>query len=100
MATQSNQYAFPEALLQQPRCIVALAGLDVRNNAVHRMVWEMFTVAARSGERKPVSYKHVRADYLYPKRSSEVNQERRGSTVLLFYYRPLLFLLYLSHSTG
>lgn len=72
MAARSNQYAFPDALLQAPRCFVALAGLDVRNNAVHRVVWDMFTTSARSGEKKPVTYKHVRADYLYPKRKSEV----------------------------
>ena len=73
MAFSSNQYAFPEALLQQPRCLVALAGLDVKNNAIHRVVWEMFTTGSRGGDKKPaVAYKHVRADYLYPKRANDV----------------------------
>ena len=33
-------YKFPEALLRTPCCLIALSGLDVRNNAVHRLVWE------------------------------------------------------------
>lgn len=74
MAASENLYAFPEALLQQSRCLVSLVGLDIKNNAVHRMIWEMFTVAARSGEKKPMAYKHVRADYLYPKRSVNVSK--------------------------
>lgn len=58
---------FPEALTRSPRCFIALSGLDVLNNAVHRAVWDEFTTGGRRTERKPILYKNVPADHLYPK---------------------------------
>lgn len=60
-------FKFPEALAKAPRCFIALSGLDIKNNAVHRAVWDEFTTGARRAERKPVLYKDVPADHLYPK---------------------------------
>lgn len=60
-------FKFPEALTKAPRCFIALSGLDIKNNAVHRAVWDEFTTGARRAERKPVLYKDVPADHLYPK---------------------------------
>ena len=58
-------YKFPEALLKTPRCLIALSGLDVRNNAVHRLVWDEFTAGSRRADRKPIQYKHFPANHVY-----------------------------------
>ena len=58
-------YKFPDALLKSPRCLIALSGLDARNNAVHRMVWDEFTTGSRRAERKPILYKHFPANHIY-----------------------------------
>ena len=60
-------YKFPEVLLRPPRCLIALSGLDVTNNAVHRLVWEEFSSGARRTDRKPILFKNFPANYLYPK---------------------------------
>ena len=77
VATNSNStgsgapgYKFPEALLKTPRCLIALSGLDVRNNAVHRMVWDEFTTGSRRVERKPILYKLFPANHVYATSSS------------------------------
>lgn len=62
-----SDISFPEALLQPAKCLVTLTGLDIRNNAVHMAIWDLFK-AGRRGERKPVSYRNVTADHLYPKK--------------------------------
>ena len=36
--------AFPEELITRPLGYVALTGLDVVNNAMHKAVWGTFTV--------------------------------------------------------
>lgn len=63
---------FPEELLLPPRCLIAISGLDVRNNAVHRAVWDEFTSGGRRTERKPVVYRNMPPDHLYPKASDPV----------------------------
>lgn len=60
-------FKLPEALTKSPKCFVALSGLDTKNNAVHRAVWDEFTSGGRRMERKPVLYKDIPADHLYPK---------------------------------
>ncbi len=65
-----SSYKFPEALLTRPRCLVGLSGLDTINNAIHRLVWEEFT--KQRPDKKPISYKNVPADHLYPKSSENV----------------------------
>ena len=72
MSAGSNS-KFPEALIKVPRCFIALSGLDVKLNAVHRTVWEEFTTGGRRAERKPVIYKDIPADHLYPKCSGSVS---------------------------
>ena len=72
---------FPEELLRSPRCLIALSGLDTRNNAVHRAVWDEFTSGGRRSERKPVFYCSFPADHLYPKASVRVRLRRRGEYV-------------------
>ncbi len=61
---------FPEALTRTPKCFVALSGLDTRNNAVHRAVFDEFRAGGRRAERKPVVYRDVPANHLYPKCST------------------------------
>jgi len=66
-SSSGPSFKFPEALTKAPRCFIALSGLDVLNNAVHRAVWDEFTTGSRRSERKPILYKNVPADNLYPK---------------------------------
>ena len=79
----SVDYKLPEALTTVPRCLVALSGLDTKNNAVHRAVWDEFTTGGRRNDRKPILYKNFAANHLYPK-SSE--------TVSLLYYEHIHYL--------
>ncbi len=65
--TVSVDFSIPEGIVRPPMCLVALTGLDTRNNAVHMAIWDLFK-AARRGERKSVKYVGVNADHLYPKR--------------------------------
>ena len=62
---------FPDELLHAPRCLIAISGLDVRNNAVHRAVWDEFTSGGRRNERKQVQYRNMPPDHLYPKASAD-----------------------------
>ena len=66
------EYKFPEVLLRSPRCLIALSGLDVTNNAIHRLVWEEFS-SGRRVDRKPILFKNFPADHLYPKFGTNVS---------------------------
>ena len=70
-------FKFPEALLKSPKCFIALSGLDTRNNAVHRAVFDEFCSGGRRAERKPVVYKNFPADHLYPKCCENVRNSLR-----------------------
>lgn len=61
------EYKFPEVLLRRPRCLVALSGLDITNNAIHRLVWEEFSAGFKRPDRKPILFKNFPANHLYPK---------------------------------
>lgn len=67
------EYKFPEVLLRSPRCLIALSGLDITNNAIHRLVWEEFSSGRRT-DRKPILFKNVAADHLYPKCRTNVRE--------------------------
>lgn len=66
------EYKFPEVLLRSPRCLIALSGLDVLNNAIHRLVWDEFSSGRRT-DRKPILFKNFPADHLYPKCGADVS---------------------------
>ena len=74
---------FPEELLQSPRCLIAISGLDVRNNAVHRAVWDEFTSGGRRSERKSVLYLDMPPDHLYPRASDPVRVRVRTESSAL-----------------
>lgn len=61
------EYKFPEVLLRSPRCLIAISGLDITNNAIHRLVWEEFSSGTRRTDRKPILFKNFQANHLYPK---------------------------------
>lgn len=63
---------FPQAITQNPRCLIAFAGLDTRNNAVHKNVWTEFTAGKRA-TRKPIEYIDIQPDHCFPKRSDNVS---------------------------
>ena len=59
---------FPQAITQNSRCVVAFAGLDIKNNAVHKNVWTEFTAGKRA-TRNMIEYIDVQPDHCFPKRS-------------------------------
>ncbi len=63
----SPDYKFPEVLQRTPRCLIALSGLDVTNNAVHRLVWDEFSSGIKRADRKQILFKSIPANHIYPK---------------------------------
>lgn len=66
-------YRFPEVFLRPPLCLIALSGLDVTNNAVHRQVWDEFSSGIRRADRRPILFKNFPANHLYPKCGPDVS---------------------------
>ncbi|XP_061690008.1 trafficking protein particle complex subunit 11 isoform X2 [Syngnathoides biaculeatus] len=60
------QCELPSELCCRPMAFVALTGLDVVYNAVHRAVWDVFS-ANRRTDRVPISFKILPGDHEYPK---------------------------------
>lgn len=57
---------FPEELVSNPLGYVALTGLDVQHNAMHRSIWDTFTVNRRQD--KVLNIKLLPGDADFPKR--------------------------------
>ncbi|XP_077387667.1 trafficking protein particle complex subunit 11 [Festucalex cinctus] len=60
------QWELPAELCCRPMAFVALTGLDVVYNAVHRAIWDVFS-ANRRADRVPISFKILPGDHEYPK---------------------------------
>ncbi|MEQ2213203.1 Trafficking protein particle complex subunit 11, partial [Xenoophorus captivus] len=61
-----SQWEHPPELCCRPMAFVALTGLDVVYNAVHRAIWDAFC-ANRRADRVPISFKVLPGDHEYPK---------------------------------
>ncbi|XP_046870034.1 trafficking protein particle complex subunit 11 [Hypomesus transpacificus] len=61
-----TQWDLPPELCCRPMAFVALTGLDVVYNAVHRAIWDAFC-ANRRADRVPISFKVLPGDHEYPK---------------------------------
>ncbi|KAL7858534.1 hypothetical protein AOLI_G00186360 [Acnodon oligacanthus] len=61
-----TQWDLPPELCCRPMAFVALTGLDVIYNAVHRAIWDAFC-ANRRADRVPISFKVLPGDHEYPK---------------------------------
>lgn len=61
----------PTELTCRPTGLVALTGLDVTYNAVHRAIWDSFS-ANRRPDRVPLNFKILPGDHEYPKCRSKV----------------------------
>lgn len=61
-----SQWELPPELCCRPMAFVALTGLDVVYNAVHRAIWDAFC-ANRRADRVPISFKVLPGDNEYPK---------------------------------
>uniref|UniRef100_A0A671MZY7 Trafficking protein particle complex subunit 11 n=1 Tax=Sinocyclocheilus anshuiensis TaxID=1608454 RepID=A0A671MZY7_9TELE len=60
------QWDLPPELCCRPMAFVALTGLDVVYNAIHRAIWDAFC-ANRRADRVPISFKVIPGDHEYPK---------------------------------
>ncbi|KAM8907986.1 trafficking protein particle complex subunit 11 isoform 1-T1 [Spinachia spinachia] len=61
-----SQWELPPELCCRPMAFVALTGLDMVYNAVHRAIWDAFC-ANRRADRVPISFKVLPGDHEYPK---------------------------------
>ncbi|RXM30934.1 Trafficking protein particle complex subunit 11 [Acipenser ruthenus] len=61
-----TQWDLPPELCCRPMAFVALTGLDMVYNAVHRAIWDAFC-ANRRADRVPISFKVLPGDHEYPK---------------------------------
>ncbi|XP_055488023.1 trafficking protein particle complex subunit 11 isoform X2 [Leucoraja erinacea] len=61
-----THWDFPLELCCRPMAFVALTGLDVTYNAIHRAIWDAFC-ANRRADRVPISFKVLAGDHEYPK---------------------------------
>lgn len=59
----------PKELLIVPTPLVALTGLDVKHNVIHKEIWDKFY--ARHGQK--FRYKLVDGDFEYPKCKPDVS---------------------------
>lgn len=74
-----SQWELPPELCCRPMAFVALTGLDVVYNAVHRAIWDAFCVNRRA-DRVPISFKVLPGDHEYPKCRTKVRCMRSVST--------------------
>lgn len=70
-----SQWELPPELCCRPMAFVALTGLDVVYNAVHRAIWDAFC-ANRRADRVPISFKVLPGDHEYPKCRTKVSAGR------------------------
>lgn len=68
------QWDLPPELCCRPMAFVALTGLDVVYNAIHRAIWDAFC-ANRRADRVPISFKVLPGDHEYPKCRTKVRQK-------------------------
>lgn len=71
-----SQWELPPELCCRPMAFVALTGLDVLYNAVHRAIWDAFC-ANRRADRVPISFKVLPGDQEYPKCRTKVREGLR-----------------------
>lgn len=72
------QWDLPPELCCRPMAFVALTGLDVVYNAIHRAIWDAFC-ANRRADRVPISFKVLPGDHEYPKCRTKVRQKTYGT---------------------
>lgn len=72
-----SQWELPPELCCRPMAFVALTGLDVVYNAVHRAIWDAFC-ANRRADRVPISFKVLPGDHEYPKCRTKVSCSLRN----------------------
>lgn len=75
-----SQWELPPELCCRPMAFVALTGLDVVYNAVHRAIWDAFC-ANRRADRVPISFKVLPGDHEYPKCRTKVSSGWRDLEV-------------------
>lgn len=73
--TAGSQWELPPELCCRPMAFVALTGLDVVYNAVHRAIWDAFC-ANRRADRVPISFKVLPGDHEYPKCRTKVRSDK------------------------
>ena len=60
----------PQELLVKPVGFVAVAGLDIVNNAVHKAIWDAFNASRR--QEKALNISIIAGDYECPRRRQKV----------------------------
>ena len=64
----AEHFKLPTEVIQPARAFVGLVGLNHVQNAVHRTIWDAFTVS-RKQDRLLISFKSFEGNHEYPKYS-------------------------------
>ena len=80
----AEHFKLPAEVVQPARAFVGLVGLNHVQNAIHRTIWDSFTVSRRQ-DRLLISFKAFEGNHEYPKANPR-------EPVTLFLYLSYLFV--------
>ena len=81
---------FPDELITKPLGFVALVGLEVNHNAMHRSIWDTFTVNRR--QEKVLNIQLLPGDAEFPKKK---NKQVCFHAFYYFTYKNIIFWEYI-----
>lgn len=68
-------FDLPAELICQPQPLIAFVGLDIQNNAIHKTIWEMFSVN-RHQDRPAIKFVLFPLEFSLPISKPKVNLPR------------------------
>lgn len=67
-----QEFDFPAELCCSPSPLIAIAGLDTVNNAIHRSIWDAFHSPVGRESRAILNFFHLTSEYKFPALSEKV----------------------------
>lgn len=67
-----QEFDFPAELCCTPSPLIAIAGLDTVNNAVHRSIWDAFHSPIGRESRAVLNFFHLTSEFKFPALSEKV----------------------------
>lgn len=67
-----REFDFPAELCCSPSPLIAIAGLDTVNNAIHRTIWDAFHSPVGRDSRAVLNFFHLTSEYKFPTLSEKV----------------------------
>lgn len=78
-----KEFDFPPELCCSPSPLVAIAGLDTINNAIHRSIWDAFHSPVGRESRAILNFFHLTSEYKFPPLSEKVTISGFSTCTLL-----------------